>query len=249
MNSDNNQKSSIDANNMYITLEVIFEKICSMDKNVAKRFDGIDKKIDDKINDVYKNMRGEFGKIYEIIARNEIGKKYRQHYSEEFNVYDLNGLNNGLIENFKDYVNKAEKLYNSDNHIELFSFAKESINIALKKKNKSHQIYLDQKWDGVFLKANMINIDVRGKIEVIVTGINVILNLEIGEIKRSESNDIIKHGFVQLCWRLAVIGYALDILFPNIKCTLIRALIILLDTFLYKNERRVETKKWTKAFE
>ncbi|CAB5153664.1 unnamed protein product [Rhizophagus irregularis] len=98
-----------------------------------------------------------------------------------------------------------------------------------------------------FLK--MINIDVRGKIEVIVTGINVILNLEIGEIKRSESNDIIKHGFVQLCWRLAVIGYALDILFPNIKCTLIRALIILLDTFLYKNERRVETKKWTKAFE
>ncbi|CAB4400498.1 unnamed protein product [Rhizophagus irregularis] len=88
-----------------------------------------------------------------------------------------------------------------------------------------------------------------GKIEVIVTGINVILNLEIGEIKRSESNDIIKHGFVQLCWRLAVIGYALDILFPNIKCTLIRALIILLDTFLYKNERRVETKKWTKAFE
>ncbi|CAB4473264.1 uncharacterized protein OCT59_028182 [Rhizophagus irregularis] len=63
-----------------------------MDKNVAKRFDGIDKKIDDKINDVYKNMRGEFGKIYEIIARNEIGKKYRQHYSEEFNVYDLNGL-------------------------------------------------------------------------------------------------------------------------------------------------------------
>ncbi|POG81092.1 hypothetical protein GLOIN_2v1763715 [Rhizophagus irregularis DAOM 181602=DAOM 197198] len=220
-----------------------------MDKNVAKRFDGIDKKIDDKINDVYKNMRGEFGKIYEIIARNEIGKKYRQHYSEEFNVYDLNGLNNGLIENFKDYVNKAEKLYNSDNHIELFSFAKESINIALKKKDKSHQIYLDQKWDGVFLKANMINIDVRGKIEVIVTGINVILNLEIGEIKRSESNDIIKHGFVQLCWRLAVIGYALDILFPNIKCTLIRALIILLDTFLYKNERRVETKKWTKAFE
>ncbi|PKC70944.1 hypothetical protein RhiirA1_454120 [Rhizophagus irregularis] len=249
MNSDNNQKSSIDANNMYITLKVIFEKICSMDKNVAKRFDGIDKKIDDKINDVYKNMRGEFGKIYEIIARNEIGKKYRQHYSEEFNVYDLNGLNNGLIENFKDYVNKAEKLYNSDNHIELFSFAKDSINIALKKKNKSHQIYLDQKWDGVFLKANMINIDVRGKIEVIVTGINVILNLEIGEIKRSESNDIIKHGFVQLCWRLAVIGYALDILFPNIKCTLIRALIILLDTFLYKNERRVETKKWTKAFE
>ncbi|GBC43355.2 hypothetical protein GLOIN_2v1763715 [Rhizophagus irregularis DAOM 181602=DAOM 197198] len=213
-----------------------------MDKNVAKRFDGIDKKIDDKINDVYKNMRGEFGKIYEIIARNEIGKKYRQHYSEEFNVYDLNGLNNGLIENFKDYVNKAEKLYNSDNHIELFSFAKESINIALKKKDKSHQIYLDQKWDGVFLKANMINIDVRGKIEVIVTGINVILNLEIGEIKRSESNDIIKHGFVQLCWRLAVIGYALDILFPNIKCTLV-------DTFLYKNERRVETKKWTKAFE
>ncbi|CAG8658037.1 1480_t:CDS:2, partial [Rhizophagus irregularis] len=80
--------------------------------------------------------------------------------------------NNGLIENFKDYVNKAEKLYNSDNHIELFSFAKESINIALKKKDKSHQIYLDQKWDGVFLKANMINIDVRGKIEVIVTGIN-----------------------------------------------------------------------------
>lgn len=70
-----------------------------------------------------------------------------------------------------------------------------------------------------FLK--MINIDVRGKIEVIVTGINVILNLEIGEIKRSESNDIIKHGFVQLCWRLAVIGYALDILFPNIKCTLV----------------------------
>ncbi|CAB5384238.1 unnamed protein product [Rhizophagus irregularis] len=60
-----------------------------------------------------------------------------------------------------------------------------------------------------------------GKIEVIVTGINVILNLEIGEIKRSESNDIIKHGFVQLCWRLAVIGYALDILFPNIKCTLV----------------------------
>uniref|UniRef100_U9UAA7 Uncharacterized protein n=1 Tax=Rhizophagus irregularis (strain DAOM 181602 / DAOM 197198 / MUCL 43194) TaxID=747089 RepID=U9UAA7_RHIID len=221
-----------------------------MDKNVAKRFDGIDKKIDDKINDVYKNMRGEFGKIYEIIARNEIGKKYRQHYSEEFNVYDLNGLVRIIApkdqilpqENmdydsqayimdhradkiaryiYMNYVNKAEKLYNSDNHIELFSFAKESINIALKKKDKSHQIYLDQKWDGVFLKANMINIDVRGKIEVIVTGINVILNLEIGEIKRSESNDIIKHGFVQLCWRLAVIGYALDILFPNIKCTLV----------------------------
>ncbi|EXX68880.1 hypothetical protein RirG_101040 [Rhizophagus irregularis DAOM 197198w] len=103
----------------------------------------------------------------------------------------------------------------------------------------------------------MINIDVRGKIEVIVTGINVILNLEIGEIKRSESNDIIKHGFVQLCWRLAVIGYALDILFPNIKCTLVGNLFSPRTdkkftpeyTFLYKNERRVETKKWTKAFE
>ncbi|GES75669.1 hypothetical protein GLOIN_2v1489223 [Rhizophagus clarus] len=67
----------------------------TLDKKVDANFTTLDKKMEDNV----KTLDGKIGQVkgntdhmYEMVARNEIVKKYGPRYSENFEIYDLNGL-------------------------------------------------------------------------------------------------------------------------------------------------------------
>ncbi|CAB4484788.1 unnamed protein product [Rhizophagus irregularis] len=67
-----------------------------------------------------------------------------------------------------------------------------------------------------------LEIDVRGLLTPLTSNGEIeTFNIEIGEIKKSDSTDMVTKGYRQLWLRLAVISYALSIIDPKLKCNLI----------------------------
>uniref|UniRef100_U9SVQ0 Uncharacterized protein n=1 Tax=Rhizophagus irregularis (strain DAOM 181602 / DAOM 197198 / MUCL 43194) TaxID=747089 RepID=U9SVQ0_RHIID len=72
------------------------------------------------------------------------------------------------------------------------------------------------------LFVEKLEIDVRGLLTPLTTNGDIeTFNIEIGEIKKSDSTEMVTKGYRQLWLRLAVIGYALSIIDPKLKCNLI----------------------------
>ncbi|CAB4398210.1 uncharacterized protein OCT59_003220 [Rhizophagus irregularis] len=70
----------------------------------------------------------------------------------------------------------------------------------------------------VCINIEKLEIDVRGLLTPLTSNGEIeTFNIEIGEIKKSDSTDMVTKGYRQLWLRLAVIGYAQSIIDPKTK--------------------------------
>ncbi|PKC54621.1 hypothetical protein RhiirA1_403510 [Rhizophagus irregularis] len=188
-------------------VEKLNEKVKKLDEKVKK----LDKRVE-KLDEKVEKLRTENGHTFKMIARNEIAKKHGQHYSEGFVVFDVNGL--VRLSTPKEKLSSKELEY--DNQIvpswDRQKFCDYGGYNLTKISDRETNIFVNEK----------LEIDVRGLLTPLTSNGEIeTFNIEIGEIKKSDSTDMVTKGYRQLWLRLAVISYALSIIDPKLKCNLI----------------------------